>query len=207
MLLSTCLWAGNNVAAKEGFSALLRLALAQLRIVGAVLLQAAFSSFADAAHAFIQIRGRGSFLQWCIARIHWPPVVPCKRTCASIDASRRVDYWTGAGHCLGVSIVMKVESLSRLQLIGMLTSCGGVILEVTQKSASCVQASVLGDILILVGTVAFASYTIFDKKIFRQHDDLVLNVRVFGLGGVLTLPPGAPSLINMRWAKVPARVR
>ena len=127
---------------------------------------------------FLEFAGVALSCTGGIARNHWQPVVLCKRACANIGAAREVDCWTGASHCLGVSIVMKVEGPSRLQLIGMLTSCEGVILLMTQKTASGVQASVLGDILILVGTAAFASYTIFEKKIFGRYDDRPECVRI-----------------------------
>ncbi|MDQ2947491.1 MAG: DMT family transporter [Acidobacteriota bacterium] len=62
----------------------------------------------------------------------------------------------------------------------------------------------LGDLIIFVGTVAFAIYTILEKRIAGSYDDLVLNTFVFWLGAVLMLPFAALPVITMHWTHVPS---
>jgi drug/metabolite transporter (DMT)-like permease len=73
----------------------------------------------------------------------------------------------------------------------------------SQKTAEGVPSSVPGDLIILTGTVAFAIYTILEKKIAGRYEDLVLNALVFGLGAVLMFPFAILSVVKVHWAHVP----
>lgn len=206
MLLATCFWAGNIVAAKEGLLGFAPFALAQLRVAGAAMLLGSFLLFWRR-----RLRLPCSVHEWLFLAVLASLGITGNQLCFVSGLARtsvlHAGLIAGLGPVivLGVSILMRVEGLNFAKLTGMVISCGGVVLLLTQKTGGGAQTSARGDIIILVGTITFAIYTILEKKIAGRYDDLVLNAFVFGLGALLMLPFAASSVIEMHWTHVPLR--
>jgi len=57
-----------------------------------------------------------------------------------------------------------------------------------------------GDIILLVGTLVFAIYTILMKEVANQFDGLTLNTLTFALGAIMMLPFCARAVANTNWS-------
>jgi drug/metabolite transporter (DMT)-like permease len=101
---------------------------------------------------------------------------------------------------------MRLEGLTVSKLVGMLISFGGVALLTTGIASRSDGSHWSGDILLLVGTVAFSGYTILVKNLSDRYDNLTLNTLTFGLGALLLLPFGVPAVAGVRWATLSTSV-
>jgi drug/metabolite transporter (DMT)-like permease len=206
MSLVTCLLAGNVLAAKYSLSGFAPSALAELRVAGATVMLV----------GLFLVRGRhtrvpSALRDWLFLALLGLLGITVNQWCFAHGLMRTSVLHAGLIGGLGPVIILGLSSrreqkgLSVSKLSGMVISVGGITLLVTHKTGSGAQATLIGDSLIVVGTVAFSSYTILEKTIAAKYDDLTLNAFVFGLGALLTLPLAVRSVAAVRWTIVPAR--
>ncbi|MBK5292874.1 MAG: EamA family transporter [Acidobacteriia bacterium] len=79
------------------------------------------------------------------------------------------------------------ERITSKKVAGFAVAIGGVIfLQVSPAKSS--QASILGDIFILLACLAFASFTVFGKTIVSRYDGLTVNTFAYVGSGVILSP-------------------
>jgi drug/metabolite transporter (DMT)-like permease len=204
MLLVTCFWAGNFLAGKYALQGFVPFALAQLRIAAAALLLGAFFLFRG-RHSRFPSRPK----EWLFLALLGFLGITVNQLCFVTGLARtsvlHAGLIGGFGPVIiyGLAVISGDEALTIRKLSGMVVSCGGLALLVTQKNDPAAQATWLGDLLVLAGIVAFSSYTMLEKRIAGRYDNLTLNAFVFGLGGLLMLPFAARSTAAVRWSEVP----
>lgn len=63
-------------------------------------------------------------------------------------------------------------------------------------------SSFVGDLLVVVATVCWASYAVFSLPLLRRHSPLVMAAYTMLFGGLAALPLALPGLINTEWEAV-----
>jgi drug/metabolite transporter (DMT)-like permease len=207
MLVATLSWGANPVAGKEALTGFGPAALTQLRLLGAGLVYLALF-FAWPKRPRLRLRGR----EWLFLAVTAAAGATFNQLFFVMGLSRSSVVHTGLIFSTGPVIVLLIsclvglESLTVSKLAGMLISFGGVALLTVGIARHSNGSHWLGDILLLMGTVAFSVYTILVKENASRFDTLTLNTLTFLLGALIMLPFGLPAIWGVRWTalKFPA---
>jgi drug/metabolite transporter (DMT)-like permease len=78
---------------------------------------------------------------------------------------------------------MKLEAFTKLKVIGMLMSFGGVAVLVSEHGFGSGSPTFAGDLITLAGSICFALYTVYGKKVADRYDTLSLNTYTYLFGG------------------------
>lgn len=100
-----------------------------------------------------------------------------------------------------VASAMGVEGLSVAKVGGVLLSFGGVAIVIGAGGEVTLGASLVGDVLTLAGTVAWATYTVLTARAMRRIDVVPLTAWAV-VGGTLVLLP----LMVWQWTTTPGVV-
>ena len=106
---------------------------------------------------------------------------------------------------LVLSCLLRLEPLTILKFVGMLISFGGVAVLTLEKAGPASNSHWIGDLILLAASAVFAFYTILVKEVVDRYDPLTLNAVSYAVGGLLMIPFGAQSLLNVRWALLSAQ--
>ena len=79
------------------------------------------------------------------------------------------------------------ERITPKKVIGLAVAISGVVF-LQFSAATSTQASVVGDLFILLACLAFASFTVFGKSIVSQYDGLTVNTVAY-VGSAVVLSP------------------
>lgn len=83
--------------------------------------------------------------------------------------------------------LMKQERLTARKILGMLIALSGVVLiQLTPEKSS--GAHWLGDLLALCGSLTFAAFTVFGKRITSRHSSITVNAFAYFGGSLAMLP-------------------
>ena len=101
--------------------------------------------------------------------------------------------------------LFRIERASLAMWLGVVLATLGVGLVVTAKGVRFDAASLRGDLLVLFAILCWAGYTVGVRSIGAGVDPLLITVitTVAGTPGLLLL--GAPGLLRLHWAAVPAK--
>ena len=94
------------------------------------------------------------------------------------------------------------ERLTGLKIFGMLISICGMVLLNMDKDLRFRSDYLLGDLLTLGGSVAFAYYTVMSKNVASTYGSVSSTAFTYFAGVCLFLPIGLPSLITTPWLKL-----
>lgn len=97
---------------------------------------------------------------------------------------------------------MKLESFTALKVIGMALSFTGVAVLVSEYGFSSGSPTFTGDLLTLGGSIAFALYTVYGKKVSERYDTLTLNTFTYLAGAVVVFPLAGWELFEVKWQAV-----
>jgi drug/metabolite transporter (DMT)-like permease len=100
---------------------------------------------------------------------------------------------------LGIALLLGRERASALKLTGIALAGAGAAYLATARGGSAAGASPLGDLLIIVNSVCYASYLVLSKNLLKRYDPVTVVTYVFLFGALLIAPFGAPVL-----ARIPA---
>jgi len=78
---------------------------------------------------------------------------------------------------------MKLEIFTPMKVVGMLLSFSGVAVLVSEHGFDMHSASFSGDLITFAGSVCFALYTVYGKKVADRYDTLSLNTYTYLFGG------------------------
>ena len=97
---------------------------------------------------------------------------------------------------------MKLESFTKLKLLGMGLSFAGVAVLTSEHGFGASSPTFLGDLLTLGGSIAFALYTVYGKKVAQRYDTLTMNTFTYLAGAVVVIPLAGWELFDVNWAAV-----
>lgn len=97
---------------------------------------------------------------------------------------------------------MKLESFTALKVVGMALSFTGVAVLVSEYGFGSNSPTFTGDLLTLGGSIAFALYTVYGKRVSERYDTLTFNTFTYLAGAVVVLPLTSWQLFDLDWQAV-----
>lgn len=97
---------------------------------------------------------------------------------------------------------MRLESLTPLKLGGMGLSFAGVAVLTLEHGVGSNSPTFLGDLLTLGGSLGFALYTVYGKRVAERYDTLTLNTYTYVAGLVGVAPLAGWELFEVNWQAV-----
>jgi drug/metabolite transporter (DMT)-like permease len=94
------------------------------------------------------------------------------------------------------SLLMGLEKPSRLKLAGIGLAASGAIYLVGPERLSLAPGVALGNLLILLGMIAYSGYFLLSKPIVTQHDPITVSTYVMVFAALGVLPIGLPSVLS-----------
>ena len=95
------------------------------------------------------------------------------------------------------------ERLRRMALLGMLVSVAGIALMNLEKDFTFQTRYLVGDLLTLSGSIAFAYYTVISKNAVDRYGALDSTAFTYFAGALLFLPWGLPLMARLDWLHLP----
>ena len=96
----------------------------------------------------------------------------------------------------------RLEVLTARKVLGMGLSFAGVVILSSEYGFGSQSPTLLGDVITLGGTVAFAVYTVVGKKVARTYHTLALNTFAYLSGALMVMPIAGWQLLRVSWASV-----
>jgi len=200
MLLVTVCWASNIIAGKQALTGFTPLALAQLRVSGAAII------------FLVWFLAGGRLRRLQLSRRKWVFLLAMAAFGIALNQlafiggmARSTVAHTGLIVALGpvmvlmIAVVIRLEVLTAWKSAGMLIAFAGVGILTAEKAGAGTGGHWGGDLILLVGTLVFAIYTILVKEVANHFDTLSLNTLIFSLGAIMMLPFCAHELVATRW--------
>ena len=200
MLLVTVCWASNIIAGKQALTGFTPLALAQLRVSGAAII------------FLVWFLAGGRLRRLQLSRRKWVFLLAMAAFGIALNQlafiggmARSTVAHTGLIVALGpvmvlmIAVVIRLEVLTAWKSAGMLIAFAGVGILTAEKAGPATGGHWGGDLILLVGTLVFAIYTILVKEVANHFDTLSLNTLIFSLGAIMMLPFCAHELVATRW--------
>jgi len=100
------------------------------------------------------------------------------------------------------SLLLGLERPSGPKLAGIGLAAAGAIYLVGPERLSLEPSAAVGNLLILAGMIAYASYFLLSKPIVTRHDPIAVAAYVMGFAAVGVLPIGVPALFTADLARV-----
>jgi len=109
----------------------------------------------------------------------------------------------GPIYVLLLAWLMGLEAITTNKLAGMAMAFAGVIVLAGEHGFSLAGGSLVGDLIILSGSVGFAFYVVLGKKVAPRFESLEMNTFNYLTGAVLILPLAARQALMLDWRAVP----
>ena len=90
-----------------------------------------------------------------------------------------------------------LEHLTVLKVTGMALSFAGVTILAVEQGISLRSGSLRGDLITLAGSLAFACYAVWGKKVAAKYDTLEMNAYNYFSGALLVLPLAVWQAVRM----------
>jgi len=201
LVAMTLLWSFNYVAARVALRHMDPLSLAALRIplAALVMLPVYFSQ-----RTRPPLRARDllpfTYLGFFGALMN--------QTCFAIGISR-----TTSGHAviifamapvmiLLLAVVMRLETVAPARFLGVAISFLGVILLEWERSSPAHSPLLVGDLIILAGTISFALYTVLGKKVAEVYGAISMSTFNLLAASILVAPLAIRQGMLLDWAGV-----
>jgi drug/metabolite transporter (DMT)-like permease len=104
---------------------------------------------------------------------------------------------TGPILILLMAWALGLEAMTLKKVLGMALSFGGVAVLAAEHGISLHSGTLLGDLITLTGSLAFALYTVLGKRVAAQYDTLSMNAFNYFTGAVLLLPLAAWEAVRL----------
>ncbi len=92
---------------------------------------------------------------------------------------------------------MKLEALTKLKVIGMILSFSGVAVLVSEHGFGATSGTFGGDLITFAGSICFALYTVYGKKVADRYDTLSMNTYMYLFGGAAVFLFTAQQVISL----------
>jgi drug/metabolite transporter (DMT)-like permease len=208
--LIVIVWAFNFIAAKIGLLTLPGLAMASFRVllagivmVPTYLLCCRLPTFAEAAAIY-----RGGFKIrdiWTFVYLGFLGVC-VNQLCFTIGLQ-----FTSVGHAavivgLGpfyvfvLAVLFRLETATWRKTTGMLIAITGVAILASESARNARASSLLGDAIVMTGSIGFAMYVVLGKRVACKYDALTMTAFNHFAGGLLVLPVALYMALKMHFA-------
>ena len=94
------------------------------------------------------------------------------------------------------------EKLTGTNLFGMALSICGIFFLNLDKNLNLQTAYLVGDLLTLAGSVAFAYYTVMSKHVAAQYGSVSATTFTYFAGACVFLPVGLPAIVSVSWLEL-----
>lgn len=98
--------------------------------------------------------------------------------------------------------LLKLEHFTPGKIIGMLICFFGILLLETDSGSVANSPFFKGDVISLFGTIGFAFYVVFGKRIAAQYDSLSITTFTTVAATLLLLPLSVRQAIHLHWSAV-----
>jgi drug/metabolite transporter (DMT)-like permease len=205
--LIVVIWALNFIAAKIGLLTLPGLAMASFRVllagivmVPTYLLCFRLPAFAEAAPVH---RGRLTIRDiWTFTYLGFLGVC-VNQLCFTIGLQ-----FTSVGHAavivgLGpfyvfvLAVLFRLETATGRKIAGMLIAMTGVVILATEGARNAGASSLLGDAIVMTGSIGFALYVVLGKRVAGKYDALTMTAFNHFAGALLVLPVAVYMALKM----------
>ena len=109
---------------------------------------------------------------------------------------------TGPIFVLLLACWQRLEALTPRKVLGMALAFAGVVVLSSEHGLSAHSPTLLGDVITLGGTLAFAIYTVASKQVAQTYDTLALNMFAYLFGALMVVPVAGWQLWQVSWASV-----
>ncbi len=210
-------WAVNFIAGKIALRSLPALALASFRVVlaGIVMIPAylfcsRLPAFAEAAHA----RRRGFTLRdmWTFLYLGFFGVT-VNQMCFTIGlhytsvSHASVVVGMGPIYTLVLAALMRLETATWRKAVGMAIALAGIVVMASEKGPSAHAPSLLGDAIVMAGSVGFAMYVVLGKRLAGKYEALTMTAFNHFAGALIVLPLAVQQarVLNLagKWRAIP----
>ncbi len=191
-------WAVNFIAGKIALRSFPALALASFRVVlaGIVMIPAylfcsRLPAFAEAADA----RRKGFTLRdlWIFLYLGFFGVT-VNQICFTIGlhytsvSHASVIVGMGPIYTLALAALMRLETATRRKAVGMAIALAGIVIMASEKGLSANSPSLLGDAIVMTGSIGFAMYVVLGKRVAGKYDTLTMTAFNHFAGALIVLP-------------------
>ena len=123
-----------------------------------------------------------------------------------------INYTTVAHSALIISLTpilvlilatrMKLETFTKMKIIGMALSFAGVAILMSEHGLDARSPTFAGDLITLAGSVCFALYTVYSKRVASRYDTLSLTTFTYLFGGGIVFLFTGPQILKVNWLAV-----
>ena len=101
--------------------------------------------------------------------------------------------------------IFRVEKVQRRVWFGVIVSFFGILFISlgAGKPLSMSSQSLIGDVLVLTGTICWSTYTVLSKPLLQRYSPLKLTTLTVAIGTPLLVLVSIPSLKEQNWSSVP----
>ena len=107
---------------------------------------------------------------------------------------------------IGVALLLGREQASAMKLAGIALAGAGAVYLGLARGDSAAGATVLGDALVAVNSLCYASYLVLSKDLLKRHDAITVVTWVFLFGTLFMMPFGIPALARVDGTAVDRRI-
>lgn len=202
------IWAFNFLIAKIGLRYLPPLTLASFRVVLAGLIMLAIYLPQRAGRRRPALRDIWIFAQLGLLGVALNQVLFTVGLNYTTVGHSSLIIGTGPITILLLAWLMRLEKLTVKKMLGMLLSFAGVAVLVSETGVNVAThagertGTWLGDLITLVGSLAFAGFAVVGKKVAARYDSLSVNTFAHLTGAVLVLPVAIRQAMLLNWSTV-----
>ena len=191
-------WAVNFIAGKIGLRSFPVLALASFRVVlaGVVMIPAylvcsRLPAFAEAANA--RRKGFSARDLWTFLYLGFFGVT-VNQLCFTIGlrytsvSHASVIVGMGPIYTLVLAVFFQLETATWRKAAGMAVSLAGIVVMASEKGLSAHSPSLLGDAIVMTGSIGFAMYVVLGKRVAGKYDTLTMTAFNHFAGALIVLP-------------------
>lgn len=97
---------------------------------------------------------------------------------------------------LVIARLHRLEELSTMKIAGLAMSMAGVAVLAGERGGQGPGPSLLGDLLAIAGSIAFAYYVVIGKEVTPRFDSLSMNTFTYALGALMLAPVTVGGLLR-----------
>jgi drug/metabolite transporter (DMT)-like permease len=191
-------WAVNFIAGKIGLRSFPALALASFRVVlaGVVMIPAYLAgsrlpAFSEAAKA--RRRGFSARDLWTFLYLGFFGVT-VNQLCFTIGlrytsvSHASVIVGMGPIYTLMLAVLFQLEMATWRKAAGMAVALAGIVVMASEQGLSAHSPSLLGDAIVMAGSIGFAIYAVLGKRVAGSYDTLTMSAFNHFAGALIVLP-------------------
>jgi drug/metabolite transporter (DMT)-like permease len=189
------IWALNFLAVKIALRSIPPLTLASFRVVLASIFMVCIAPLCRRLPAFHSPKGQGITAGdlWTFAYLGFL-VVTVNQICFTIGlrytdvTHSSIILGMGPIYTFALAVAFRLEKPTFRKALGMLIALTGVALMAAGGSSPHRTPTLLGDVITLCGSLAFATYVVLGKRVAGKYDALTMTTWNFIFGGLIVVP-------------------